>query len=91
MQRYSCGLVACLIALGLHCTSALAASKGFAGVVRAPDGSTVACGPVGEEASVDSVIELERVRLARISAPLLADENLDLTIRELKRIRDGRT
>jgi len=40
---------------------------------------------------VDAQIDPEAVRRARIATPLLADENLDLTIRELTRIRDERT
>ena len=58
--------------------------------VIAPDGSEAARAPGGEEALVDAEIDLEQVRIARVSTPLLADENLDLTIRELKRIRDER-
>ncbi|HJN16188.1 MAG TPA: nitrilase-related carbon-nitrogen hydrolase [Armatimonadota bacterium] len=58
--------------------------------VIAPSGAEAARAPLGEEALVDATIDLEQVRLARIATPLLADENLDLTIRELKRIRDER-
>lgn len=51
-----------------------------------PDGSLVACAPEFEAASVDAHLALGAVRRARIMAPLVADENLDLTLRELGRI-----
>ncbi|MGQ9730160.1 MAG: nitrilase-related carbon-nitrogen hydrolase [Candidatus Zipacnadales bacterium] len=59
--------------------------------VISPDGRIIARAPQSEEAFIDATIDLEEVRRARIATPLLADENLDLTIRELKRIRDART
>ena len=55
-----------------------------------PDGKVLAQAPLGEEAFVDATIDLAEVRRARVATPILADENLDLTIRELKRIRDER-
>jgi NAD+ synthase (glutamine-hydrolysing) len=58
--------------------------------VVAPDGKMIAQAPIGEEAFVEASIDLGEVRRARVTAPLLADENLDLTIRELERIRDER-
>ena len=59
--------------------------------VVAPDGKTVVQAPIGEEAFVDATLDLGEVRRSRVAAPLLADENLDLTIRELKRIRHERS
>jgi len=59
--------------------------------VLAPDGAVTARAPTGEEALVDATLDTNAVRSARVAAPLLADENLDLTIRELTRIRDERT
>lgn len=58
--------------------------------VVSPEGETIARAPLGEEACVAVPIDLDNVRRARIAAPLLADENLDLVIRELTRIRDER-
>jgi predicted amidohydrolase len=55
--------------------------------VVTPDGRTSVQAPIGEEAFVDAGLDLGEVRRARVTAPLLADENLDLTIRELERIR----
>ncbi len=59
--------------------------------VVTPDGEVIAQAPLGEEACVDAIVDPEHVRRARIATPLLADENLDLTLRELTRIRDERT
>jgi predicted amidohydrolase len=59
--------------------------------VVSPDGEALAQAPLTEEAQVDTTIDPSAVRRARIATPLLADENLDLTIRELTRIRDERT
>jgi predicted amidohydrolase len=59
--------------------------------VISPDGEVVVQAPLSEEAFVEATIDLELVRRARIATPLLADENLDLTLRELTRIRDERT
>jgi predicted amidohydrolase len=58
--------------------------------VVAPDGNEVLRGPTGEETFVDGELDMNVVRSVRVAAPLLADENLDLTIRELTRIRDER-
>jgi predicted amidohydrolase len=59
--------------------------------VVSPDGEVIVQAPLTEEAFVEAAIDPEHVRRARIATPLLADENLDLTIRELTRIRDERT
>jgi len=59
--------------------------------VVAPDGKTIAQAPISEEAFVDASVDLAEVRRARVTAPLLADENLDLTIRELERVRHERS
>lgn len=59
--------------------------------ILAPDGTEAIKGPTGEEALVDGELDVNAVRSARVATPLLADENLDLTIRELTRIRDERT
>jgi predicted amidohydrolase len=60
-------------------------------VLLGPDGETVAEGPLYEEALVVGEIDLERVRQARLSNPVLRDEKLDLTRRELGRIADERS
>ncbi|MBM3497372.1 MAG: carbon-nitrogen hydrolase [Armatimonadetes bacterium] len=59
--------------------------------VISPDGDVLTEAPLTEEVCVEAALDLEHVRRARIATPLLADENLDLTIRELTRIRDERT
>ena len=59
--------------------------------VIAPDGQELVRAPIGEEACVEATLDPDDVRRVRIATPLLADENLDLTIRELTRIRDERT
>jgi N-carbamoylputrescine amidase len=59
--------------------------------ILAPDGTEAVRGATGEEALVDGELDMNAVRSARVATPLLADENLDLTIRELTRIRDERT
>jgi NAD+ synthase (glutamine-hydrolysing) len=59
--------------------------------VMAPDGAEIARAAAGDEAFVDATLDPDEVRRVRIATPLLADENLDLTIRELTRIRDDRT
>ena len=58
--------------------------------ILAPDGTELAKGPTGEEAFIDGELEMNVVRSVRVATPLLADESLDLTIRELTRIRDER-
>jgi len=54
--------------------------------ILAPDGSTVAEGPLYEEALVVGSIELDDLRMQRYQLPLLADERLELVRRELDRI-----
>ncbi|MGZ8482027.1 MAG: nitrilase-related carbon-nitrogen hydrolase [Candidatus Limnocylindria bacterium] len=54
--------------------------------VLAADGSTVVDAPLWEEAFVVGTVETDDVRMQRYSLPLLADERLDLTRRELDRI-----
>jgi len=55
-------------------------------VLLGPDGETVAEGPLYEEDLVLGEIDFERVRQARLSNPVLRDEKIDLTRRELGRI-----
>ncbi|GIW39515.1 MAG: carbon-nitrogen hydrolase [Candidatus Binatia bacterium] len=55
--------------------------------IVAPDGTTVAKGPYYEPATVGGEIDLARVRHHRVIAPVIRDEDLDLTINELLRIR----
>jgi predicted amidohydrolase len=52
----------------------------------APDGSTIAEGPLYEEALVIGSLETDDLRMQRYSLPLLADERLELVRRELDRI-----
>jgi predicted amidohydrolase len=54
--------------------------------VLAPDGSTIAEGPLYEEALVVGVLETDDLRMRRYGLPLLADERLELVRRELDRI-----
>ncbi len=58
--------------------------------VVAGDGSTVVEAPLWEEAFVVGTLETDDVRMQRYSLPLLADERLELTRRELDRIIAGR-
>jgi predicted amidohydrolase len=51
-----------------------------------PDGSTIAEGPLYEEALVVGSVETDDLRMQRYSLPLLSDERLELTRRELDRI-----
>lgn len=55
--------------------------------VVSPAGKQVAKAPYFEEAFVEAVLDLSEVRRARIASPLLGDEDLDLTIQELLRLR----
>ena len=58
--------------------------------VIGPDGNALAP-PAGPEEETPTVtLDLGAVRRARIEAPLLADERLDLVVRELRRIADER-
>ena len=54
--------------------------------ILAADGSTVAEAPLWEEALVVGSIETDDLRMQRYGLPLLADERLELTRRELDRI-----
>jgi len=56
--------------------------------VFGPDGDVVAEAPLYDEALVIADIDPERVREARLSNPVLRDERLDVTVRELQRILD---
>ncbi|WP_028775568.1 nitrilase-related carbon-nitrogen hydrolase [Shimazuella kribbensis] len=55
-----------------------------------PYGDEVARANMLEEQLLSVNIDLDEVRRSRLETPLLRDENLDLTIRELKRIRQSR-
>jgi predicted amidohydrolase len=55
-------------------------------VLLGPEGETVAAGPLYEEALVVGEVDVERVRQARLINPVLREEKLDLTARELRRI-----
>ena len=52
----------------------------------AADGSTLAEGPLYEEALVVGTLDTDDLRMQRYSVPLLADERLELVRRELDRI-----
>jgi predicted amidohydrolase len=54
--------------------------------ILAADGSTVAEGPLWEESLVLGAIDTDDVRMQRYGLPLLADERLELTRREIDRI-----
>jgi predicted amidohydrolase len=54
--------------------------------ILAADGSTVADAPLWEEALVVGAIDTDDVRMQRYGLPLLADERLELTRRELDRV-----
>ena len=58
-------------------------------VVLGPDGATVAEAPLYDEAIVHADLHFERVRQARLANPVLREERIDLTIRELTRIQTG--
>jgi predicted amidohydrolase len=51
-----------------------------------PDGAVLAEAPLYEEALVVGDLETDDLRMQRYSLPLLADERLELTARELRRI-----
>jgi len=55
-----------------------------------PFGDALVQAPLFEEGVFDATIDPAEVRRARLSAPLLEDDNVDLTMRELRRITDGR-
>jgi predicted amidohydrolase len=54
------------------------------------DGSTIAEGPLYEEALVVGAIDTDDLRMQRYGLPLLSDERLELVRRELDRIIAGR-
>ncbi|MGQ0607643.1 MAG: nitrilase-related carbon-nitrogen hydrolase [Chloroflexota bacterium] len=54
--------------------------------VLAADGSTIVEGPLWKEALVVGTIDTDDLRIQRYGLPLLADERLELTRRELDRI-----
>jgi predicted amidohydrolase len=61
--------------------------------VLGPDGETVAEAPLYDESLLVADLDFERVREARLSNPVLRDEKIDLTVRELQRLLaepDGR-
>jgi len=51
-----------------------------------PDGNLIAHGPYYEEALVTADLDLNQIRRARIRLPLLRDERVGLTTREMERI-----
>lgn len=55
-----------------------------------PHGDQVATASLLEEQLLITNIDLDQIRRARFETPLLRDENLELTIRELSRIRQMR-
>jgi len=57
--------------------------------VFGPEGNLLAQGPYYEEALVTAVLDMNQLRRARIRLPLLRDERVGLTQRELKRILDS--
>ena len=58
--------------------------------VMNPDGEIIAQAPLLESAEVDAIIDPAEVRRARVSAPLLQDENLHLALNELGRLVNER-
>lgn len=58
-------------------------------VLIGPDGDTVAEAPLYDEAMVIGSFDRERIRQARLTNPILREERMDLTLRELERIRSG--
>lgn len=55
-------------------------------VVLGPEGDLLAEGPLYDEDLLVAELDPERVRQARLSNPVLREERLDLTVRELQRI-----
>ncbi|MDQ0417532.1 putative amidohydrolase [Croceifilum oryzae] len=55
-----------------------------------PFGDTLVHGPLFEESLVTFDLELDMVRRARFTTPILRDENTDLVVRELTRIQQHR-
>ena len=58
--------------------------------VIGPDGATVVEAPLWEEALVVGTLDTDDLRMQRYSLPILADERLELTRRELDRIIGAR-
>lgn len=58
--------------------------------VFTPEGKLLAQGPYYDEALVTANLDLNQLRRTRTRLPVLRDERVELTIRELKRIRDWR-
>jgi predicted amidohydrolase len=58
-------------------------------VLLSPEGEIVAQGPLYEEELVVGEIDDDLVRQARLTNPILREEKLDLTARELQRIATG--
>jgi len=57
--------------------------------VLGPDGEFIAKAPLYDEHLLVTDIDPERVRQARLSNPVLREEKLDLTVRELQRLLGG--
>jgi predicted amidohydrolase len=55
-----------------------------------PEGNLLAQGPYYEEAMITAQLDLNELRRARIRLPLLRDERVELTRRELNRILDDK-
>ncbi|SHE47273.1 Predicted amidohydrolase [Seinonella peptonophila] len=58
--------------------------------IIAPDGEMACEADIFEEQLLVTEIDLDQIRRARFQMPLIRDENLELTIRELKRIQKRR-
>jgi predicted amidohydrolase len=56
-------------------------------ILIGPEGDTVVEAPPYDAALVVGEVDTERVRQARLNNPVLRDERIDLTMRELDRIR----
>jgi predicted amidohydrolase len=56
-----------------------------------PFGAALVQAPLFEEGVFDAVLDVAEVRRARLSAPLLEDDSVLLTMRELRRVSDERT
>lgn len=55
-----------------------------------PDGNRLAKGPYYEEALVTARLDLNQLRRSRVRLPLLRDERVELTMRELNRVLNQR-
>jgi len=56
-----------------------------------PEGNLIVKGPYYEDALIIAKLDLNQLRRARIRLPLLRDERVELTMRELKRVLKHRT